>query len=207
MSVELSSRRRMRGRIWFNPPAPALPDASMDPRRIKGRSLSREELLLSSNKRRRRMGLLIRSAPPAAPPPRPPPRTRRGRRSFIELEVSSFNRVIKRRGDPKRSVDPPNPPPFIRVMIRMRSESILLSSSRRVMRRRGFERRSPPIPAPPCDMRMIGRRSLRDEEVPSLSRREMRRKVFMSSPAATSVVLALGTAILPSTLTGLTISL
>ena len=206
MSVELSSRRRMRGRMLFIPLAPpGMPEDCMDPSKMRGRSLLNDELLLSSNKRRRRRGLLIMSgcpkapaclAVPTAPPPRPPERRRMGRSFDMELEESSFNRVIKRRGDPKRSVEPPNPPPFMRVMMSRRSLDLLLSSSSRSeIKRSGLERRSPPIPVPPCDMRRMGRSLEREEEEESSSRREINRKVFMSRPgaAATWAVLTPGT--------------
>merc|ERR1712168_591689 len=147
--VLLPSRRRMSGRIPLIPAPAPMPDAPMDPIKRIGRSLVNEELLLSSRRRRRMSGLLMISSPPVAPAPapRPPERRRIGRRSVIEL--LSFNKVNNKRGEERRSVDPPNPPEFMRVMIKRRSEDPLLSSSRRVMRRRGFERRSPPIPAPP----------------------------------------------------------
>merc|ERR1712168_1432089 len=154
ISVLLSSRRRMSGRIPLIPAPAPMPDAPMDPIKRIGRSLVNEELLLSSRRRRRMSGLLMISSPPVAPapapatpPPRPPERRRIGRRSVIEL--LSFNKVNNKRGDERRSVDPPNPPEFMRVMIKRRSEDPLLSSSRRVKRRSGFERRSPPIPVPP----------------------------------------------------------
>merc|ERR1712168_1796699 len=142
-------RRRRSGRIPLIPAPAPMPDAPMDPIKRIGRSLVNEELLLSSRRRRRMSGLLMISSPPVAPAPapRPPERRRIGRRSVIEL--LSFNKVNNKRGEERRSVDPPNPPEFMRVMIKRRSEDLLLSSSRRVMRRRGFERRSPPIPAPP----------------------------------------------------------
>merc|ERR1712168_323066 len=148
ISVVLSSRRRMSGRIPLIPAPAPMPDAPMDPIKRIGRRLV-NEVLLSSRSRRRMSGLLMISSPPVAPAPapRPPERRRIGRRSVIEL--LSFNKVNNKRGDERRSVDPPNPPEFIRVMIKRRSEDPLLSSSRRVMRRRGFERRSPPIPVPP----------------------------------------------------------
>merc|ERR1719427_950044 len=207
MPVEFPSRRRMRGRMLFIPVAPpSMPLPCIDPSRMIGRSLPKV-LLLSSKRSRSRRGLLMMSIAwpspplfgrPARPPPRPPERRRIGRRSLILL-LSSFKRVMRRRGEDRRSVEPPRPPEFMRVMMRIKSLFLLVSSSRSVMRRSGFERRSPPMPVPPCDMSRIGRSLLRDEELESLSRREMSRKVFMSRPGAaataTSEALTLGDAV------------